>query len=127
MDLKNRVVHAAILTLMVEAERVTERFLRYHENRARGGAAMIVTEAVNALAWQRGRNSYLNAYNDDALDDLSRLAECVRAHECTLLAQLQDRGRGNEEALKKERCLKPGTIETADIHSYTEAVHVDFS
>ena len=110
MNLKNRVVHAAILTLMVRGERVTERFLRYHENRARGGAAMIVTETVNALAWQRGRNSYLNAYNDNVLDDLSRLAECVRSHECTLLAQLQDRGRGNYSGHRADVAYGPSAL-----------------
>ncbi|MBT5266872.1 MAG: NAD(P)-binding protein [Rhodospirillaceae bacterium] len=101
--LKNRIVHAAILTRYAESERVSERLLHYHENRARGGAAMIVTEAVNALPWQVGRGSYLNAHSDSAIDDLSRLAEHVTRYDCRLVAQLQDRGRGNYSLARVDR------------------------
>ena len=56
---------------------------------------MIVSEAVNALRGQGGRPDYLNAHNDDGNPGLNRLAERVRAHDCELLAQLQDRAPGN--------------------------------
>ncbi len=95
LKLKNRVAHPAILTLLVQGQAVGGAFLDYHLNRARGGAAMIVVEPVNALAWHRRRQVQLNAYDDSALPGLARLADGVRAEDCRLLAQIQDRGRGN--------------------------------
>ena len=38
--LRNRVVHASMTTRMAENTRVTERLIRYHANRAQGGAAL---------------------------------------------------------------------------------------
>ena len=93
--LKNRIVHCAILTKLVCNQAPTDAYLTYHENRARGGAAMIISEAVSALRGQSMRPDYLNAYSDEGLGGLSRVAERVRQHECLFLAQLQDRGRGH--------------------------------
>jgi 2,4-dienoyl-CoA reductase-like NADH-dependent reductase (Old Yellow Enzyme family) len=56
---------------------------------------MIVSETVNALRGQSMRPDYLNAYNDKGLSALSRIAGRIRQHDCFLLAQLQDRGRGH--------------------------------
>lgn len=108
--LKNRIVHASILTRYVLDQQVTDRFLSYHANRARGGAAMIVTEAVNALPWQRGRGSYLNVYDNTGLDGLKRLTDAVTVHDCHLLAQLQDRGRGNYSRGRIERAVAPSAL-----------------
>ena len=47
--LKNRIVHAAILTALADKGRVTDRLINYYANRAKGGAAMVVTEPVGAL------------------------------------------------------------------------------
>jgi 2,4-dienoyl-CoA reductase-like NADH-dependent reductase (Old Yellow Enzyme family) len=77
LRLKNRIAHASILTRYAAGERATDRLVAYHENRARGGAAMIVTEAVNALPSQAGRGGYLNAHDDAGLPDLARLATAV--------------------------------------------------
>ncbi|MGI9475219.1 MAG: oxidoreductase, partial [Hyphomicrobiaceae bacterium] len=95
LELKNRIVHAAILTRFAESERATERLIAYHANRARGGVAMIITEAVNALPMQAGRSHYLNAHSEAGIADLARLADAVHGHDCRILAQLQERGRGN--------------------------------
>ena len=48
LRLKNRVAHPAILTLLVQNQEVSDAFLRYHANRAQGGAAMLVLEPLDA-------------------------------------------------------------------------------
>lgn len=110
LRLKNRIVHAAILTRFAENECATERLIAYHVNRARGGAAMIVTEAVNALPMQAGRPHYLNAHSDAGIDDLARLANAVHAHDCYILAQLQERGRGNYDRNTERRPVAPSAL-----------------
>lgn len=91
--LRNRIVHAAILTSLAERGRVTDRLVNYYANRAKGGAAMIVTEPVGALPRHR-TSSRVCAWDDSELSGLARLAESVEGQGCRLLAQIQDPGRG---------------------------------
>ena len=44
---KNRIVHLAMNTHMASRTRVTEQLIDYHAARARGGAALIVTEPIS--------------------------------------------------------------------------------
>lgn len=91
--LKNRIVHAAMNTHMADNTRVTAALIQYHVNRARGGAAMIVTEPIS-LAHHQNVYYRSRGYNDDNLDMLKRWADGVESHDCRLLGQLQDPGRG---------------------------------
>jgi dimethylglycine catabolism A len=94
--LKNRITHASMTTRMGREQRLSEAQLRYYANRARGGCALIVTEPLNA--WRRQQAPHkLCVWNDDALDDLQRLAEAVEPQDCRLLGQIQDPGRGRHE------------------------------
>jgi len=91
--LRNRIVHASISTQFAAAAGVTDRLVNYHASRARGGAAMIVTEP---LGMWRGFDvpSRVRAWNDDNLTGLSRWADAVESQNCRLVAQIVDRGRG---------------------------------
>lgn len=91
--LRNRIVHAAILTSLAERGRVTDRLVNYYANRAKGGAAMIVTEPVGALP-RHQTSSRVCAWDDSELAGLARLADSVESQGCRLLAQIQDPGRG---------------------------------
>ena len=91
--LKNRIVHASMNTHMADNTRVTAELIQYHINRARGGAAMIVTEPISLA---RHQNVYYRSrgYNDDNLVLLQRWADGVESQDCRLIGQLQDPGRG---------------------------------
>ena len=90
--LKNRIVHAAILTALADKGRVTDKLINYYANRAKGGAAMVVTEPVGALPRHQS-SARVCAWNDSELSGLARLAESVEVHNCRILAQIQDPGR----------------------------------
>jgi 2,4-dienoyl-CoA reductase-like NADH-dependent reductase (Old Yellow Enzyme family)/thioredoxin reductase len=108
--LKNRIAHCAILTRYVFNQAPTDAYFAYHENRARGGAAMIVSETVNALRGQSMRPDYLNASNDKGLSALSRVAARIRQHDCLFLAQLQDRGRGHYATGRRDHAYGPSAL-----------------
>jgi 2,4-dienoyl-CoA reductase-like NADH-dependent reductase (Old Yellow Enzyme family) len=91
--LKNRVVHASMTTRMGENRHVTPRLIQYHANRARGGAALIVTEPLS-MARHQNIDYKVRAWNDDDLDGLKRWAAAVEAHDTRLVGQIQDSGRG---------------------------------
>jgi 2,4-dienoyl-CoA reductase-like NADH-dependent reductase (Old Yellow Enzyme family)/thioredoxin reductase len=80
-------------TLLGENTRVTDRLIQYHANRARGGAALIVTEPLSMAPHQTLPNK-VRVWNDDNVDGLKRWAGAVESEDCRLLGQLQDPGRG---------------------------------
>jgi 2,4-dienoyl-CoA reductase-like NADH-dependent reductase (Old Yellow Enzyme family) len=95
--LKNRVVHASMTTRFGVNRHVTDKLVQYHENRARGGAALIVTEPLS-MARHQNIDYKIRAWNDDDLDGLTRWAAAVRAHNSHLVGQIQDSGRGRHAA-----------------------------
>ena len=95
--LKNRVVHASMTTRFGENRHVTDKLIQYHANRARGGAAIIVTEPLS-MARHQNIDYKVRAWNDDDLDGLKRWAAAVASTIRHLLGQIQDSGRGRHAA-----------------------------
>ena len=91
--LRNRIVHASMNTHMAAQTRVTGQLIDYHAARARGGAALIVTEPIS-MARHQNVSYRARAWNDDNLDGLKRWADAVESEGCLLLGQIQDPGRG---------------------------------
>lgn len=91
--LSNRIVHASTSTHYADRGRVTDRLIDYYANRARGGAAMLVSEPMAMLHWQAlpTRPHVLSGLNADLLP---RWAEAVAQAGGLMLGQVQDNGRG---------------------------------
>lgn len=96
LALRNRVVHASMSTRMAVGMKASPRFIDYFANRARGGAAMVVTESLSVA-----RNQLLphkvRVWSDEGNEELKRFAEAVERHDCRLIGQIQDPGRGRHE------------------------------
>jgi 2,4-dienoyl-CoA reductase-like NADH-dependent reductase (Old Yellow Enzyme family) len=91
--LRNRITHASMSLVATPQGRVTESMIQYHANRARGGAAMTITEPLGTMRHQAGIPRPQVWRKDDA-DALKRFAEAVEGQDCRLLGQIQDAGRG---------------------------------
>jgi len=91
--LPNRIVHASTSTHYAAEGRVTGRLIDYYANRARGGAAMLVSEPMAMLSWQAQptRPHVLSGLNADMLP---RWADAVAKAGGLMLGQVQDNGRG---------------------------------
>lgn len=89
--LKNRIVHASISLRRGAQGGVHPGYHQYYLNRARGGAAMVITDPVAFLPGHA--SDRVCAWNDSAVGDLTRFAQAIRAEDCLLLAQIQDNGR----------------------------------
>jgi len=83
-------------TRMSANRRVTDALVQYYANRARGGAALIVTEPVSAARFQQAPQK-VRVWDPDSEPGLARWAEAVERENCRLLAQIQDPGRGRHE------------------------------
>lgn len=107
--LRNRIVHASMTTLRAANAAATPGQIQYYENRALGGAAMVVTEPFTWSAMQDVPHK-TRTWRDDAMDGLKRLAEAVERHDCRLLAQIQDPGRARHHAGRHLNAMAPSAL-----------------
>ncbi len=96
LQLRNRILHASMTTRRVFEQQVTPAMIQYYANRARGGAALVVSEPLNMARLQQAAHK-VRVWNDDNLDGLQRWAAAVEGEGCRLLGQVQDSGRGRHE------------------------------
>lgn len=107
--LRNRVAHASMTTHMGYQSMVTDRQIRYYANRAKGGAALIVTEPL-LMAPHQTNPARIRVWNDDNIGGLKRWAEAVEREDCRLLGQIQDPGRGHHDAGRNYSALAPSAL-----------------
>ena len=91
--LRNRIIHASIVTQYVVNHAPSEKLLNYYRSRAAGGAAAIITEPIAMTAHNR-LSSRLRAWDDAGLDQLKLAADTVSTEGALLMGQVQDSGRG---------------------------------
>ena len=91
--LRNRIIHASIVTQYVVNHAPTEKLLNYYRSRAAGGAAAIITEPI-AMTGHNRTSSRLRAWDDAGRDQLKRVADIVNDEGALLMGQVQDSGRG---------------------------------
>ena len=93
MRLKNRVIMAPMGTNYGTTDGfATDRDKRYYAERARGGVAMIVTEAMNISAGARNHNNSLCVFHDAFIPGLSAMVDAIKAHGVYAVGQLNHRG-----------------------------------
>ncbi len=93
VTLPNRIVSSGHDTVMVDAGRVGDQLVAYHEARARGGAGMIVVQVGAVHPSARYTSHVLLADDDACIPGYARLAQAVRPHGTVLVGQLFHPGR----------------------------------
>ena len=107
LELPNRIAVAPMGVEIAEADgKVREPVIAYYEERARGGAGLIITENTSAC-YPRGANSAheLGVSNDDFLPGLKALTERVHAHGSLIAIQLAHHGKVGRLDTQQERAL----------------------
>jgi 2,4-dienoyl-CoA reductase-like NADH-dependent reductase (Old Yellow Enzyme family)/NADPH-dependent 2,4-dienoyl-CoA reductase/sulfur reductase-like enzyme len=93
LRLKNRVVMAPMGTNYSTTDGLsTERDKLYYAERARGGVAMIMTEAMVVTEHARPHHNSLCCYHDRFIPGLAGLVGAIKAHDCHVFGQLNHRG-----------------------------------
>lgn len=93
LKLKNRVVMAPMGTNFSTTDGFsTERDKLYYAERARGGVAMIMTEAMVVTESARQHNNSLCCYHDRYIPGLASIVEAIKEHDCHVFGQLNHRG-----------------------------------
>jgi hypothetical protein len=83
-------------TRRVTASLITPEMIQYYANRAAGGAALVVSEPLNMANVQTAAHK-VSVWDPRNADGLARWAAAIEQHDCRLLGQIQDSGRGRHE------------------------------
>ncbi|WP_094606009.1 NADH oxidase [Sporomusa silvacetica DSM 10669] len=92
--IKNRCTVPPMVTDFCTADgKATERYIAYHEAKAKGGFGLIITEdyAIDPLG--RGFRNVAGLWNDDQIESHSELPKRVHKYGATILAQIYHCGR----------------------------------
>src|SRR5579872_1075802 len=93
LKLKNRLMLAPMGTNYSTTDGTSsDRDHRYYVERARGGVAMVMTEAMVTTDVARNHRNSLCAFHDRFIPGLARLVEAVKAEDCFVFGQLSHRG-----------------------------------
>lgn len=92
VTLRNRIVFPAHLTNFSDDGTVTDRHIAYYEERARGGAAMIVTEEHTVHPSDRPYEKLVRGWDPRVLPGYRALTTAVHRHGARILAQLNHNG-----------------------------------
>ena len=91
--LKNRcVVTPMLMNFCEEDGTCTERFAAYHEAKAKGGFAMIVTENVAVTSVAKGYQWIPGLWKDEHIPGFRDLTDRVHQYDTVIIAQLNHPG-----------------------------------
>jgi 2,4-dienoyl-CoA reductase-like NADH-dependent reductase (Old Yellow Enzyme family) len=107
LTLRNRIVNAAHQTGFARSGAYTEQLIEYHRERARGGAALIVSQATSVTG------EYLDLYNadDSVVPSYQAVSDAVREHGSHYAAELYHPGsQGEYTGRGAERFVAPSSL-----------------
>src|SRR5208283_5045950 len=89
MEIKNRLAVSPMVSNFCEKSgKATERFIAYHEEKARGGWGLILTENYAVTPDARGFTCVAGLYEDAQIASHARLPERVYAFGAKIVAQM---------------------------------------
>jgi len=110
--IKNRcTVPAMVTNYCTKDGEATEKFIAYHEARAKGGWGLIITEdyAVDPLG--KGFSYVAGLWNDKQIEGHKELPKRVHAYGSTILAQIYHCGRQTNEGVIGTNPVAPSAIQ----------------
>ncbi|NLU64506.1 mycofactocin system FadH/OYE family oxidoreductase 2 [Rhodococcus sp. HNM0563] len=107
--LRNRMIFPAHLTNFAIDGVITDQHIAYYEARARGGAAMIITEEHTVHPSDRPYEKLIRGWDPAVLPGYRRLADAVHRHGTRLLAQLNHNGAQGSSMYTGRPLWSPGT------------------
>ncbi|MDO4315934.1 MAG: NAD(P)/FAD-dependent oxidoreductase [Oscillospiraceae bacterium] len=115
MVLKNRGVMMPMATDMADKDGiVTPRQIRYYQERAKGGVAMIINEYTGVDDVDSIPSIHnLRAARDYHISELEKLTDAVHLYDCKIVAQLHHGGATSNPALTGRENIAPSAVPIA--------------
>lgn len=111
MELKNRMIVSAMVTNYCTPDGMaTEKFIAYHEHKARGGWGLIITEDYAVTPTAGGFVRLPGLWEDGQIDSHRKLTERVHAAGGKIAAQIYHAGRETSSAITGEQPVAPSAV-----------------
>ncbi|MCR4432289.1 MAG: FAD-dependent oxidoreductase [Tepidanaerobacteraceae bacterium] len=111
MELSNRlVVPPMVMNYCNEDGTATERFIAYHEAKARGGWGLIITEDYAVDPRGKGFSRIPGLWDDSQIESHSRLTERIHKYGAKIVAQIYHCGRQTNHLVIGEQPVAPSPI-----------------
>jgi 2,4-dienoyl-CoA reductase-like NADH-dependent reductase (Old Yellow Enzyme family)/thioredoxin reductase len=111
MPLRNRIIGGPMERSLCHPDgSLSERYIAYARERARGGAALLQLESAYVAPEGRGNPYQLGVHGDHTLPGLTRIAEAVHEHGAKLAMELNHGGRQSSIAVHQRQPLAPSAL-----------------
>ena len=111
LELKNRMVVSAMVTNYCTADGMaTEKFIAYHEHKAKGGWGLIITEDYAVTKNAGGFVKLPGLWEDRQIESHRKLTERVHAAGGKIAAQIYHAGRETNSAIIGEQPVAPSAV-----------------
>lgn len=116
MELKNRFIRSATHEGLADKHgEITDQYINFYENLARGGVSTIITGFAYTLGEEPSSPGMLGAYNDRLIDGFIKLTETVHKYNANIVLQVAEGGSQARFNNKKRTIYGPSLVE----HKYT--------
>lgn len=113
MAVKNRMIVPPMLTEYADEDgSLTDRYINYYEEKAKGGWGLIICEDNSVDEYGAGFKNLAGLWSDDFIVRHRELTERVHAHGAKIAVQLYHAGRESDSSIKGRRPVAPSAIQT---------------
>jgi 2,4-dienoyl-CoA reductase-like NADH-dependent reductase (Old Yellow Enzyme family)/thioredoxin reductase len=125
MKLKNRGVMPSMVTNMCNEDgSVTERFIAYHEARAKGGVGLNIIEATYITKTGKGFTNEVGIDRDELIPGLKELTDAIHRHGGKIATQLYHGGRQANPLATGSQLVAPSAIPCPVVQSMPRAMSI---
>lgn len=111
MELKNRMVVSAMVTnYCSEDGMATEKFIAYHEHKAKGGWGLIITEDYAVTPTAGGFKKLPGLWEDGQIESHKELTRRIHEAGGKIAAQIYHAGRETSSAITGEQPIGPSAL-----------------
>lgn len=112
MTVKNRFIVPPMLTEYAEEDgSISDRFIRYYEEKAIGGWGLIIIEDTSIDEFGAGFKHLPGLWKEEFISSQKELTDRVHAHGAKIAVQLYHAGRQSDSSIKGMRPIAPSAIQ----------------
>jgi 2,4-dienoyl-CoA reductase-like NADH-dependent reductase (Old Yellow Enzyme family)/thioredoxin reductase len=118
LKVRNRIAMPPMATNFSTADgELTQRQIKYYEERAKGGVGLIITESCYVHPNGKGGPTRLGLWSDKHISGFQKLADAVHKHDTKIIAQIHHAG-----ALAKPAVIKEYPVSCSNVPSQSTGV-----
>ncbi len=108
MTLKNRLIVPAMVVNSNQPDGMpTERYIQYHEEKAKGGWGMLITEDYAITPTAGGFRDLAGLWSDDQIEAHSKFVDRIHALDTKICCQIYHAGRQTNSGVNGVQCMAP--------------------